>query len=116
MAAPRSRHFGAIPITIGHRSPIPIRSLQYIGVLVMGAPVTGVARDALQLRTVASARSPEGSYASSDRLTRPRPASIRAAAARAAAAPYANVSHGPTALQSTPPMVLAANAARPVAV
>ena len=50
------------------------------------------------------------------RRTRPWPASMRAAAARAASAPKANVAHAPQAVHSRPPTVLAAKAARPVAV
>src|SRR5450759_288368 len=55
-------------------------------------------------------------YAARSRRTLPWPRSIRAAAARAAAAPNANVAHGPTELHSSPPTVLAAKLASPVAV
>ena len=48
--------------------------------------------------------------------TRSRPNSMRAAAARAVAAPKENVAHGPTADHRRPPTVLAEKPARPVAV
>ena len=54
----RRRHPIRVRSAIGDRSMISIRILRYIGVLVMGARY-GVVRDVLQLRTVASARSPE---------------------------------------------------------
>ena len=56
MAVVATRSVSGQPI--GDRTMISIRILRYIGVLGMGARY-GVVRDVLQLRTVASARSPE---------------------------------------------------------
>ena len=77
-------------------------------------PGPGWAGPRLQARRRQATRA--GSSVSSARRTRPWPASMSTAAASAAAAPYANVAQAPNALQSRPPTVLAAKAARPVAV
>jgi hypothetical protein len=55
-------------------------------------------------------------YPASARRTLPRPSSMTTAASSAAAAPKAKVAPGPTALHSSPPIVLALKLASPVAV
>jgi len=75
-------------------------------------------REVGQARTTRDRRERRGQsgYVVSERRTLPRPSSMTAAAASAAAAPKAKVAPGPTALHSRPPMVLALKLATPVAV